>query len=101
MTCKPGLSVGLGFFQLRVHCVILCLRLLPSFVYFENITKPSQVGHLLSSDYNVLISTVIALNSFMQYSHSPVKTFITIIPYLNVSFALVLGFQTNIHASNL
>jgi len=41
-----ALTVGLGFFQIRVHMVIPLLRLLPTDVYFENcITKPYHVGH--------------------------------------------------------
>jgi len=46
MTCKLGLAVGLGFFQLRVHTFILHICPLATDVYFENwITKPCHVGH--------------------------------------------------------
>ena len=42
--CKFGPAVGSGFFQLRMHSGISCLRSLSAGVYFENcITKPYQV----------------------------------------------------------
>jgi len=72
VTCALGLSVGLGFFH-QTHQIPVWRRdWLPTDVYFENcITKPCQVGHrpwMLSSDYNVLRSTVIAMISFIQCS---------------------------------
>jgi len=64
---------------------------------------------MLSSDYNVLRSAVIVLNNSIQYSHCQVvqpfrlthlliKALHTII--LNISFALALGYQTKVLASN-
>jgi len=49
MTCKLGLAVGLGFFQISVDSVILCVRLSATDAYsiIENcITKPCHVAQL-------------------------------------------------------
>jgi len=44
LTCKLGLAVAMGFFQLRVHSVIPYIRPLATDVYFENCTtKPYHV----------------------------------------------------------
>jgi len=62
---------------------------------------------MFNNDYNILSSTVIALNPFIQYNHWAgvqgfllpslvMKAFTTII-YLNVSFAHALDFQNKVH----
>ena len=69
----------------------------------------TQAFWMLSSDYNVLRSTVIAMKNFIQYTHCQavqpfrltlflIKALSTIISKHIVSLAL--GFQTKVLASN-
>jgi len=63
---------------------------------------------MLRSDYNILRSTIIALNNFIQYSHCQVVQLLGLTPlhhkfhnhtlsYMALAFAL--GFQIKVHAS--
>jgi len=70
---------------------------LPTDICFENcITKPCQVGHrpfecppLIT--INVLRSTVIALNNFIQYSHWQVVQPFRLTPLLIKAFTTIIS----------
>jgi len=77
-------------------------------LYYQTMPGGTYVFWMLSSDYNVLRSTAIALNKFIQYSHCQVVQPFLLNAFVNKSlkhnhsksFTLALGYQNKVLASN-